>query len=96
MTTFHLSAFLASVAAGIALPLPFETVAGLLFTAGFAIIVAHDYTSPLRTLPIPARRRVLRPRAQFRPLPLSLPTAPAGLGIRPISERLRESNRLAA
>jgi hypothetical protein len=96
MTTFHLSAFLASVAAGIALPLRFETITGLLFTAGFAVIVVHDYTRPLRMFPAPARRRVLRPRAQFRPLPLTLPTTPAGLEIRPITERLRETNRLAA
>jgi hypothetical protein len=96
MTTFHLSAFLASLAAGVALPVRLETAAAVLFTAGFAVIFVHDYTRPHRILRTPARRRVLRARAQFRPLPLNLPVTPAGVEIRPITERLRETNGLAA
>ncbi|MCX6954745.1 MAG: hypothetical protein NTV51_21525 [Verrucomicrobia bacterium] len=96
MTTFHLSAFLASLATGIALPLRFEVVASVLFTAGFAVIVVSDYARSTKALPTPARQRVLRARAQFRPLPLTLPTEPRGIEIRPIIHRLRERNRLAA
>jgi hypothetical protein len=96
MTTFHLSAFLASLATGVALPLRFEAVAAVLFAAGFALIVAQDYVRAPRLLRVTARPRVLRARAQFRALPLTVPTAPHGIEIRPIIQRLRENHRLAA
>lgn len=75
----------------------FELVTSLAVTAGFALIVLQDYTTRTpRALRSSDRPRVLRARAQFRPLPLSLPVAPQGVEIRPITLRLRESNRLAA
>jgi len=74
----------------------FELVTSLAFTAGFALVVLQDYTRTPRALRLPDRPRALRARAQFRPLPLSLPIAPQGVEIRPITLRLRESNRLAA
>ena len=67
------------------------------FTAGFALIVLQDYTRASRSLATRAQRRVLRARAQFRPLPLSIPVAPHGTEVRPVTMRLRpEAHRLAA
>jgi hypothetical protein len=99
MTTFHLSAFFASLATGIALPLRFEVVASVLFVAAFSVIVLHDYARKPRFLRLPrpsAPVRAPRARAQFRPLPLTLPVQPRGIEIRPIIQRLREAHRLAA
>eukprot|EP01035_Chromulina_nebulosa_P066260 gene66260-90690_t len=53
------------------------------FATGFALIVLQDYTRASRALRSAARPRVLRARAQFRPLPLSIPVAPHGTEIRP-------------
>lgn len=66
------------------------------FAAGFAAIIVQDYARRPRGLSMARRPRVLRPRAQFRPLPLALSTEPRGLEIRPIIHRLRERNCLAA
>lgn len=96
MTTFHFTAFLASLAAGIALPVRFEIATSVLFAAGFVIIFISDYARSPRSLPLAGRPRALRPRAQFRPLPLDFVVAPQAVEIRPIIHRLRETHRLAA
>lgn len=66
------------------------------FAAGFAAIIVQDYARRPRALSTVRRPRALRPRAQFRPLPLALATEHRGLEIRPIIHRLREGNCLAA
>ena len=96
MIIIHLIAFLAALATGIALPLRLEVTVSLFVTIGLTGIFLQDYLRQPRVLPTPSRARVLRPRAQFRPLPLALTTEPRGIEIRPIIQRLRESNRLAA
>lgn len=73
-----------------------QFTAFLAFAAGFAAIIVQDYARQPRTLPTMRRPRALRPRAQFRPLPLALSTEPRGIEIRPIIHRLRERNCLAA
>lgn len=67
------------------------------FAAGFALIVLQDYTRTSRSLATGTQRRVLRARAHFRPLPLSIPVEPRGVEIRPVAMRLvPEAHRLAA
>ncbi len=60
----------------------------LVFAAGFAVILLQDYARASRPLIPRSGRRVLRARAQFRPLPLSIPLAAHGVEIRPVSMRL--------
>ncbi len=96
MIIIHLAAFLAALVAGIALPLRLEVTVSLFVTVGLTSIFLQDYLRQPRVLPAPSRARVLRPRAQFRPLPLALAAEPSGTEIRPIIQRLRESHRLAA
>ena len=67
------------------------------FAAGFAAIIIQDYARRPRALSTARPPRALRPRAQFRPLPLALPVAPRGVEIRPVAMRPRpEAHRLAA
>lgn len=66
------------------------------FAAGFGAIIVQDYARRPRALSTVRPPRALRPRAQFRPLPLAVATEPRGLEIRPIIQRLRERNCLAA
>jgi hypothetical protein len=96
MIIVHLAAFLAALATGIALPLRLEVTVTLFVAVGLTSILLQDYSRQPRTLRTPTRVRVLRPRAHFRPLPLAFATEPRGIEIRPIIQRLRESNRLAA
>jgi hypothetical protein len=72
------------------------TASFAVFAAGFAAIIIQDYARRPRALSTVRPPRALRPRAQFRPLPLALATEHRGLEIRPIIERLRERNCLAA
>lgn len=96
MTTLHFTAPLAAVAAAVALPVRIEVLAAAFCAAGVVVIFLHDYVRTPRRIELPRRPRVLRPRAQFRPLPLSIPVQSHAIEIRPVVLRLREGRPLAA
>jgi hypothetical protein len=96
MNTLYFTAPLAAISVAVALPVRIEVLASAFCVAGVAALFIHDYVRSPRRISLPRRARVLRARAQFRPLPLSIPTQSQGVEIRPIVHRLREGRPLAA